>query len=108
VRARTSRPERDELDGDRGPDVGASTTASACGRDRRLEAANPTSITVTAVEDWTIVATTAPETRPTTRFDESANRIERSLSPAKVCRPSRASVRPWRKMARPPAKTVSS
>jgi hypothetical protein len=85
-----------------------STTAIACGSVLRLEAAKPTSITVTAVEDWMMVVTTAPEAKPTTRFEESANRMERSLSPATICRPSRASPRPCRKMARPPRRMVRS
>ena len=85
-----------------------STTAIAWGRVMRLEAAKPTSMTVTAVDDWMMVVTTAPETRPTTRFFDRAKRMVRNFSPATICRPSRARLRPWRKMARPPRRTVRS
>ena len=79
-----------------------SMTEIACSRFIKPAFTKPTTMTVEALELWTIAVMTVPTMMPVNLFLTKSWRMLLSLEPATLCNPSDIMVMPKRKRARPP------
>ena len=77
-------------------------TPTVCPSAMMPEFTRPTSMTVTAEEDWITAVTSAPSSIPFTGLAVMLRRMPSSLPPASFSRPWDMTFMPYRKNARPP------